>query len=69
MSAREFTETVYNEAFNPKFNKIETLEIKCYDPELGFLIIEVPECGRSVIPIDSLKHGWRVISLYDEELK
>jgi hypothetical protein len=39
------------------------------DPELGFVVVEVPECGRTVIPVDCLRPGWRVVSLFDEELK
>ena len=65
MVSKKYTEVVYNESFNPKFNKNEVILIKSIDPELGFLIVEVPECGRSVIPIDCMKNGWRVISLYD----
>ena len=33
------------------------------------MVVEVPDCGRSVIPVDCLRPGWRVISLYDDELK
>ena len=33
------------------------------------MVVEVPECGRSVIPVDCLKPGWRVVSLFDDDLK
>lgn len=60
-----YTEVIVNNACNPVFKECEMMTLRLSSEELGFIAIEVPECGIAILPIDNIRRGYRPVTLYD----
>ena len=60
-----YTERILNNAFNPIFQSSEMMVLNVSSKEIGFIAIEIENCGMAVLPIDNIRKGYRTITLYD----
>ena len=61
-----YTYTISNNAFNPVFQNCKHMDLVVHFPEGAFVLVEVPECGIGVIPIASIRKGYRVLPLVND---
>lgn len=61
-----YTEVIRNNAYNPVFENPKTLVLTIERREYAFLLIEVPECGIAVLPLESIKKGYRTVNLFSD---
>lgn len=63
---KNYTEIVKLNAYNPIYESPKTIIVRYSHPDLCFVVLEIPECGISVIPLGYIRKGMRVITLYDD---
>ena len=61
-----FTERVTSNGCNPVFKYTDMMTLRLTSTELGFIAIEVEDCGVGIIPIDGIRRGYRTVTLYDD---
>lgn len=64
-----FTERIVNNSCNPTFKYSDMMTLRLTSSELGFIAIEIEECGLAVLPIDGIRLGYRPVTLYDDEFE